>query len=117
MGYERRRFGAIDLTGQWYGPMRLPVQPSDFRPDRSPWHALVNVQVRRALGERIELYGGVKNLLGFVPRDPLMRPFDPFDRDAGDPVANPHGYTFDTSYMYAPLQGRRWFVGLRCTLE
>lgn len=117
VGYERKRSGAVDLTGQWYGPMRLPVQPNDFRPERSPWHALVNVQYRRSIGGRIEFYGGVKNLLDFVPRDPIMRPFDPFDRRAGDAASNPHGLTFDTSYMYAPMQGRRWFVGLRFTLR
>jgi len=33
-----------------------------------------------------------------------------------DPVADPNGYTFDTSYMYAPLQGVRGFLGLRWVL-
>jgi len=116
IGYERERFGAIDLTGQWYGPMRLPVQHNDFRPERSPWHALLNVQYRRPAGERLEFYAGVKNVLDFVPRDPIMRPFDPFDRHAADASANPNGYTFDTTYMYAPMQGRRWYAGLRYTL-
>jgi outer membrane receptor for ferrienterochelin and colicins len=46
-----------------------------------------------------------------------MRPFDPFDRTAGDLVSNPNGHTFDTAYMYAPLQGIRGFLGLRMTLE
>jgi hypothetical protein len=23
----------MDLTGQWYGPMRLPTLQNDFRPD------------------------------------------------------------------------------------
>ncbi len=117
IAYERKPVGVIDLTGQWYSPMRLPVQPNDFRPARSPWHLIANAQYRRALGDRIELYGGVKNLLDFVPRDPIMRPFDPFDRQAGDSEANPNGYTFDTAYMYAPMQGRRWFVGLRYALN
>ncbi len=117
VGYEQKKVGAIDLTGQWYGPMRLPVQPNDFRAERSPWHALLNVQYRRSLLDRLEFYCGVKNLLGFVPRDPIMRPFDPFDRQAADPASNPNGYTFDTTYMYAPMQGRRWFFGLRFTLS
>jgi outer membrane receptor for ferrienterochelin and colicins len=108
---------AIDLTGQWYGPMRLPVQPNDFRPAYSPWYALLNVQVRHWFSDRFEVFGGVKNLLDFVPQDPLMRPFDPFDRTAGDLVSNPNGHTFDTAYMYAPLQGIRGFLGLRMTLE
>ncbi|HQY00764.1 MAG TPA: hypothetical protein PLV08_13385 [Flavobacteriales bacterium] len=63
-----------------------------------------------------ETYGGVKNLLDFAPNDPRMRPFDPFDKRAMDPVADPNGYTFDTSYMYAPLQGVRGFLGLRWVL-
>lgn len=114
--YDLPKGTTLDLTGQWYGPMRLPTLPNDFRPDHSPWYALLNVQVRHKLGERFEVYGGLKNLLDFVPDDPLMRPFDPFDRTADDPVSNPHGYTFDTTYMYAPLQGRRAYLGLRWTL-
>lgn len=107
---------ALDLTGQWYGPMRLPVLPNDYRSEHSPTYALVNLQVKRPVGERFELYGGVKNILDFVPSDPLMRPFDPFDRQAGDQASNPNGYTFDTSYMYAPIQGARGFFGVRYTL-
>jgi outer membrane receptor for ferrienterochelin and colicins len=111
--YDFAHGTTIDLTGQWDGPMRLPTQPNDFRPDRSPWFALVNVQVKQRINPRLEFYGGVKNILDFVPRDPLMRPFDPFDRTADDPVSNPNGHTFDTAYMYAPLQGRRMFFGVR----
>ncbi|HEY0977590.1 MAG TPA: TonB-dependent receptor [Flavobacteriales bacterium] len=111
-----RQHWSIDLTGQWYGPMFLPTLPNDFRPDHSPTYALLNVQLKRKIGDRWELYGGVKNLLDFVPRDPLMRPFDPFDRHAGDTATNPYGYTFDTTYMYAPIQGLRGFVGVRWVL-
>jgi outer membrane receptor for ferrienterochelin and colicins len=45
-----------------------------------------------------------------------MRAFDPFDKTADDVVTNPNGYTFDPSYNYASLQGRRGFVGLRWNL-
>ncbi len=62
-------------------------------------------------------YAGVRNLLNFVPKDPILRPFDPFDRDADDPVLNPHGYTFDPTYSYAPMQGRRAYFGLRYTRQ
>ncbi|MBL7985219.1 MAG: TonB-dependent receptor, partial [Flavobacteriales bacterium] len=106
----------LDVSGQWSGPMALPVLPNDFRPARSPWYTILDVQVKRPIGERFEVYGGAKNILDFVPRDPLMRPFDPFDRSAGDPVSNPNGYTFDTAYIYAPLQGIRGFLGLRFVL-
>lgn len=114
--YELPKNWSIDLTGQWYGTMRLPVLPNDYRSEYSPAYVILNLQVKRPVGKRFELYGGVKNLLDFVPGDPLMRPFDPFDQQAGDPVSNPYGYTFDTSYMYAPIQGARWFFGVRYTV-
>jgi len=114
--YEPRSRTSIDLTGQWYGPMRLPVLPNDFRPERSPLYGLIDLQLKHRIG-KFELYGGVKNLLDFVPRDPLMRPFDPFDEHVDDPIGNPHGYTFDTTYMYAQLPGRRASLGVRWTLE
>lgn len=106
----------VDLTGQVYGPMRLPVLPDDYRPEYSPTYALLNLQVKRRIGERWEIYGGAKNLLDFIPKNPLMRPFDPFDKTASDPVSNPNGYTFDTAYIYAPIQGIRGFLGVRWTL-
>jgi outer membrane receptor for ferrienterochelin and colicins len=114
--YDLPKRITLDLTGQCYGPMRLPTLPNDYRPTYSPWYALVNIQVKHKLNDRFECYGGVKNILDFVPGDPLMRPFDPFDQTANDPVTNPNGYTFDTAYLYAPLQGMRVFLGVRWVL-
>ena len=45
---------STDLTGQWYGPMRLPIQPNDFRPEYSPTYALINLQVKHQLNEQFE---------------------------------------------------------------
>lgn len=104
---------SLDLTQETYGPMRLPVMDMDYRPPYSPWFTLANLQLRFSLPQRIEVYGGVKNLLDFVPRDPIMRPEDPFNRDVDDPLNNPHGYRFDPGYNYASMQGRRVFLGLR----
>jgi outer membrane receptor for ferrienterochelin and colicins len=113
ISYTLQKKTIFDITGRWNSGMRLPVLPNDFRPEYSPWFAIVNLQATRKLPHDIELFGGVKNLFNFVPRHPIMRPFDPFDRFANDPVSNPYGYTFDTSYNYAPLQGIRWFAGVR----
>ncbi|MDR6516546.1 TonB-dependent receptor plug domain-containing protein [Chryseobacterium camelliae] len=107
----------VDFTGQVYGPMRLPVLPDDYRPEYSPWYTLANIQVSRSFDSGFEVYCGIKNLLNFTPKDPLMRPFDPFDRYADDPVNNPKGYTFDTAYGYAPMQGIRGFLGIKYTLK
>ncbi|RAK66679.1 TonB-dependent receptor [Hymenobacter edaphi] len=113
--YTAARWGlTVDYTGQVTGPMNLPVQPLDYRPSRSPWYSLQNVQLTKQLGKRLQVYGGVKNLLDFLPRHVLLRPFDPFDKHVTQD--NPNGYTFDTEYNYAPLQGRRSFLGMRYAL-
>jgi outer membrane receptor for ferrienterochelin and colicins len=113
LSYTLTKHTAIDLTGRWTGPMRLPILPNDYRPEYSSAFCIANIQISQKFAKGIELYGGVKNLLNFVPADPIMRPFDPFDKTAADPVTNPNGYTFDPSYNYAALQGIRGFLGLR----
>lgn len=107
----------IDVTENWYGPQRLPVLPNDYRPEFSPWFCLLNLQVSKNIGNYFEVYAGGKNLLNFLPKDPIMRPHDPFDKYANDPVQNPYGYTFDPSYNYAPLQGFRVYAGLRVSIN
>ncbi len=104
-----------DLTGRVNGPMVLPTVPNDFRPGKSPGYGLLSLQLTKIIKPRWEIYGGVKNLLNFIPKDPLLRPFDPFDKNVN--VDNPYGYTFDTSYNYAPMQGIKGFLGLRYTLN
>lgn len=107
----------VDFTGNWSGPMRLPVLPNDYRPEYSPWFCIANVQLTKKFNNGMEIYGGIKNLFDFVPsEDPLMRAFDPFDEFVDDPVNNPYGYTFDTTYNYTSLQGIRGFLGFRYNL-
>lgn len=107
----------VDFTGQFYGPMRLPILPDDYRPEYSTFYSLANVQVSKRFRSGFEVYGGVKNIFNFTPKDPLMRPFDPFDNNVNDPVSNPYHYTFDTTYGYASMQGIRGFLGVRYTLR
>lgn len=105
----------IDFSGRVNGPMYLPVVPNDFRPGKSPWFGILNLQLTKQVRSGFEIYGGVKNILNFVPKDPLLRPFDPFDRNINQ--NNPNGYTFDTTYNYAPMQGAKGFLGLRWTVN
>lgn len=116
ISYNFPKKWTVDLTGNWYGKMRLPILPNDYRPEYSPFYMLTNIQLTKTF-KQIEIYGGLKNIFNFIPKNPLMRPFDPFDKTADDPVNNPYGYTFDTAYNYAPLQGIRGFVGLRYTIK
>ena len=115
--YKIKNNLAIDFTGQFYGPMRLPVLPNDYRPEYSPLYSLANIQVSKSFESGFEVYFGVKNLFNFTPKDPLMRPFDPFDTNVNDPISNPNHYTFDTTYGYAPMQRIRGFLGVKYILK
>ncbi len=114
----------IDFTGRVNGPMYLPVVPGDFRPATSPLHSILNIQLTRTFSN-IELYTGVKNLLNFIPADPLLHPDDPFNKKGGKyfdesgnarPATNPYGYQFDPSYNFAPVQGAKLYLGFRWKL-
>ncbi|MDZ7879053.1 MAG: TonB-dependent receptor [Saprospiraceae bacterium] len=105
----------FDLTGSTTSPMRLPILPNDYRPELSPWFSIVNVQAKKTINASLEIYGGVKNLFNFLPKNPIIRASDPFDKRVNE-SANPLGYTFDPSYNYAPMQGIRGFLGIRYVL-
>lgn len=105
----------IELSGKLNSPMLLPVVENDFRPSKSPWFCLMNIQFSRKFKHGFETYLGIKNLLNFMPQNPILRPFDPFNKHIND--NNPNRYTFDTAYNYAPLQGVRGIFGLKWIWE
>ncbi len=105
----------FDLTGRINGPMKLPVFPNDFRPEWSPVFPLINFQISKNLKSGFEVFGGSRNLLNFIPSNPILRAFDPFDKSIG--INNPNGYSFDPSYNYAPVQGLTVYAGMRWTLK
>lgn len=119
----------IDYTGNIYSPMRLPVlSETDPRPNESPWWSIQNIQITFNSKKGWSIYGGVKNLLNWTPAKNV--PFliagsnDPFDTNVsfdsnGDALAtpnNPNALTFDPSYVYAPNQGVRGFLGFKFEL-
>ncbi len=117
---------SVDYTGNLYGPMRLPtLGETDPRSDYSPVWSIQNVQFTYKGLEKLEIYGGVKNLLDWTPNrgNPFIiaRANDPFDNNVvfdnnGAAVAtadNPNALTFDPSYVYGPNQGIRAFLGVR----
>jgi outer membrane receptor for ferrienterochelin and colicins len=107
--------------------MRLPLlSKEDPRAEFSPVWSLQNIQVSKKFNDRLEVYGGVKNLLNFrPPANSIARPGDPFDKNVqfgadGQVMAtpgNPYRLTFDPSYVYAPNQGIRGFLGLRYRIQ
>jgi outer membrane receptor for ferrienterochelin and colicins len=131
IGYTIKRIGlTIDYTGNVYSPMRLPLlSENDPRSEFSPWWSIQNIQLTKSFKHGLEIYGGVKNLLNWTPAKNIpflmSRTHDPFDKtvqfDANGQAmvtaTNPYGLTFDPSYVYAPNQGIRGFLGIRWTFR
>ncbi len=94
----------VDYTGSLTGPMRLPEYDAPFQRDtESPTYTIHSVQANVAVKPGFELYGGVKNIFDYTQVSPLIDPTDPF------------GDNFDTAYVYGPMQGRRFIVGMLMT--
>lgn len=119
----------IDYTGKVYSPMQLPLlNELDPRPKYSPWWSIQNIQSTFYGIKNLDIYMGLKNLLNWTPAKNglalIARSHDPFDKQVqfdqnGTPLPtteNPYALTFDPSYVYAPNQGIRLFVGIRYTL-
>ncbi len=126
VGYDFSRKFSVDITGDWKGPMLLPVQGTmdildnagnitgsvtDPRPARSPWFTKMNVQGTYKIG-KIQLYAGIKNVFNYVPEHLLVNVDDPFN----DRASAQGGLQFDTEYNYTPQQGRTGYLGLRFSL-
>jgi outer membrane receptor for ferrienterochelin and colicins len=98
------------------GPMALPeVYDLDDqgnllgspRPTDSKAYAIHGLQVTHDIRKGWAVYGGIQNIFDF------MQPWSPLV-GFNDPTATP-GFSqrFDTSYAYAPIQGREVYVGVR----
>ncbi|WKW46199.1 TonB-dependent receptor [Myroides sp. JBRI-B21084] len=116
----------VDYSGNVYGPMRLPlISPLDPRLAQSKTYSLQNIQFTYKGFKSFEIYGGVKNILNWTPNknNPFLiaRSNDPFNKNVqygadGNALVtpeNPYGLVFDPTYIYAPNQGVRTFLGAR----
>jgi outer membrane cobalamin receptor len=94
----------IDLTAQLNGPVRRPGNSrytSEARP--TPSYPVYFAQLTKN-GKYLDIYGGVENILGYTQKAPILNAEFPFEQD------------FDASQIWAPLWGRRIYVGLRFRL-
>ncbi|MDZ7371339.1 MAG: TonB-dependent receptor [candidate division KSB1 bacterium] len=94
----------FDVTTQFNGEARLPdtrMNPPQYRlPERSPSYEQIFVQVTRKFS-RLELYAGIENLTDYRQVRPILawqEPFSPY---------------FDSSLIWGPTMGRRFYAGLR----
>jgi outer membrane cobalamin receptor len=98
----------FDFTTQFNGDVRIPStqdNPSEFqRREKSPAYVLMNAQITKRF--RIwELYVGAENLGNYTQKNPIIE------------AENPFGEHFDASMIWGPIQERKFYLGVRLSIE
>jgi outer membrane receptor protein involved in Fe transport len=110
VGYDGARFKA-HLNYQWTGEQRLidfDEIPEDIflpHPQRTDPFGLLSANFTYVANSKTEYYFGSENITNQTQRDAIIGAFSPFD-----------GY-FDATQVYKPLFQRRFYVGVRYTLN
>lgn len=104
----------LNLNGVIKSPMNLPLAERDFRPDKSPWYCLANFVISKSIKQNLGIKIGVNNLLNFIPKNPILRWEDPFNKIT---LAPDKDFTFDAAYNYAPIKGTHIFISIKYALN
>lgn len=94
----------VNLTTQFNGQTRLPntrMNPIEYQLDEySPRYMLMFAQLKRKFA-KWEIYAGIENLTDYRQKNPILAWDDPF---------SPY---FDSSNVWGPTFGRRFYIGFR----
>lgn len=98
----------FDFTTNWFGQSRLPstvLSPVEYQlPKQSKSYFLLQAQVTKKF-RKFELYLGCENGLNYMQKNPVIASESPF------------GENFDASMVYAPIEGRIIYAGLRLEIK
>ncbi len=98
----------FDFTTQFNGKGRVPStadNPVEYqRPDTFDPYQIINTQVTKYF-RTWNIYVGVENLGNFKQDNPIIAGDDPF------------GDNFDSSLIWGPINGRRFYFGLRFSID
>ena len=110
LSYEsnRKSNGSLwkyDFTYNWLGKQRFAStqnNPIEYRMGEfSPEINLINTQLTKVFSKSFETYLGVENLTNYKQMNPIIANDDPF------------GEYFDSTFVYGPIFGRMYYLGLR----
>ena len=94
----------FDATAQYNGPMRRPSLDGDLsRKDMSPAYPMFYLQVSHRI-RAVEVYVGCENIANYMQKDPILNAEDPFSP------------AFNSSSVWGPLMGRKFYIGMRFNL-
>lgn len=92
---------SFDATAQINGPSRVPSVTGDLADSwMSEPYPMFYLQVTRKLG-LVEIYAGCENIANYTQENPILGNTTPFTTD------------FNSSLIYAPLMGRKFYIGFR----
>ena len=94
-----------DFTYNWTGEQRFPstqYNPIEYRMDEfTPDINLINTQLTKVFNKSFEAYLGIENATNYKQMNPIIANDDPF------------GEYFDSTFVYGPIFGRMYYLGLR----
>jgi outer membrane receptor for ferrienterochelin and colicins len=109
IGYKIFETWNIDYTLSWFGKKRIPNtqnSPVEFQKNAySPDYFLMNMQITKSIGKRLDIYLGLENILDFRQTDLIIN------------AKNPYNNYFDASLVWGTVQGRMFYGGLRYKIK
>lgn len=94
----------FDFTAQLNGPMRLPALDGNIATaEYSPIYPMFYGQVSHRVGQW-DIYVGCENILNYMQMNPIVGIDTPFSPD------------FNSSVVWGPLMGRKFYIGARFNL-
>ena len=107
----RFRRWVFDVTAQLNGPSRLPAFDGDVADARySPVYPMFYAQVSRKVG-KFDIYVGCENIGNYMQHDPITVGGEMFRKGM-----NPFDASFNSSAVWGPLMGRKFYIGMRLNL-
>ncbi len=98
----------FDFTAQFNGPGRIPStasNPEEYRrDDKFKAYNIFNAQITKFF-KKWSIYVGVENIFNFTQKDPIIAAGDPF------------GDYFDSSLIWGPIDGRKFYLGIRFAID
>lgn len=105
---QNNSFWKFDMTYNWVGSQRFPNtnnSPAEYqKPEYSGVTNLLDFQVTKVFSPKFELYMGGENITNTTQDNPVVSADDPF------------GDYFDSTMIYAPINGANYYAGLRFKL-
>jgi len=99
----------FDLTYNWLGEQRYSStegNPLEYQlPNKTPTVATLNSQITKVFLTTFEVYLGAENLTNEKQTNPIVNSENPFEP------------TFDTTFVYGPIFGASYYVGVRYNLN